>query len=324
METRVPIQHFFDGFRTSHEVNKAHHESALNPRHPHMQGQSQGPDIFFQACEASNPAYDSLIDCFERKAALVEEKTGHRFALYGYDGHPQAENIIVVMGSGAVTCSETAAYLMDKGEKVGVLKVRLFRPWCPQRFLAAMPASVKRVCVLDRTKELGSQGEPLLTEVAATFHLMARHEIIVVGGRYGLGSKEFTPNMVVACYDNLKQIMCAVRQSAIVLPKDTLNPVIMAGMGTGLAPWRAVTQDRIAQKRAGQAVGPCMLFFGARYAKYEYLYREEFEEYIWGCADYAHCLLSRPSSKDPRAAQNRRGWCNYCPDDVARKWTLLR
>jgi len=224
METRVPIQHFFDGFRTSHEVNKiklldydtiksmidwetvkAHHESALNPRHPHMQGQSQGPDIFFQACEASNPAYHHLIECFERKAALVEEKTGHRFALYGYDGHPQAENIIVVMGSGAVTCSETAAYLMDKGEKVGVLKVRLFRPWCPQRFLAAMPASVKRVCVLDRTKEPGSQGEPLLTEVAATFHLMARHEIIVVGGRYGLGSKEFTPNMVVACYENLKR-----------------------------------------------------------------------------------------------------------------------
>eukprot|EP00405_Crypthecodinium_cohnii_P031449 CAMPEP_0206519954 /NCGR_PEP_ID=MMETSP0324_2-20121206/65490_1 /ASSEMBLY_ACC=CAM_ASM_000836 /TAXON_ID=2866 /ORGANISM="Crypthecodinium cohnii, Strain Seligo" /LENGTH=883 /DNA_ID=CAMNT_0054013617 /DNA_START=34 /DNA_END=2681 /DNA_ORIENTATION=+ len=222
MECRVPIQHFFDGFRTSHEVDKiklldydtiksmidwetvkAHHESALNPRHPHMQGQSQGPDIFFQACEAGNSHYESLISCFEKKAALVEEKTGHRFALYGYDGHPEAEYVIVVMGSGAVTCSETAAHLVEKGQKVGVLKVRLFRPWCPKRFLAALPATTKRVCVLDRTKEPGSQGEPLLCEVAATFHIMARHEIICVGGRYGLGSKEFTPNMVVSCYENL-------------------------------------------------------------------------------------------------------------------------
>lgn len=225
MERRVPVQHFFDGFRTSHEVTnvklidyetmkgfidwnavKRHHELALNPRHPHIQGQSQGPDIYFQCVEAANGSYDGLADAFEAKAKLVEEKTGHSFALYAYDGHPEATHAVVVMGSGAVTCSETAAYLVrEKGQKVGVLKVRLFRPWDCQRFAAALPKTVTRLCVLDRTKEPGSQGEPLLTEVAATLHFMAKHEVICVGGRYGLGSKEFTPNMVVSCFQNLFQ-----------------------------------------------------------------------------------------------------------------------
>mmetsp|Transcript_117427 Transcript_117427/g.377184 ORF Transcript_117427/g.377184 Transcript_117427/m.377184 type:complete len:1875 (+) Transcript_117427:88-5712(+) len=224
MERRVPVQHFFDGFRTSHEVNKvklldyetmrsfinwdavkAHHDSALNPRHPHIQGQSQGPDIFFQCVEAGNSAYEGLADAFEEKARLVAEKTGHSFALYGYDGHPEATRVIVVMGSGAITCSETVTHLVQNGEKVGVLKVRLFRPWDHRRFLAALPETATRLCVLDRTKEPGAQGEPLLMEVATTLHLMARHGVICVGGRYGLGSKEFTPNMVVACFENLRQ-----------------------------------------------------------------------------------------------------------------------
>eukprot|EP00913_Durusdinium_trenchii_P026580 g24936.t1 len=214
MERRVPVQHFFDGFRTSHEVNKVrlidynsmkqfinwdavkeHHDLAMNPRHPHVQGTSQGPDIFFQCVEAGNVFYDNLADLFEAKSRLVEQKTGVHYALYAYEGHAEAEYVIVVMGSGAVTCSETAKYLQEKGEKVGVLKVRLFRPWDRTRFMAALPKTTKRVCVLDRTKDWGSQGEPLLLEVSATFQFMSRPDIICIGGRYGLGSKEFTPNM---------------------------------------------------------------------------------------------------------------------------------
>lgn len=224
MERRVPVQHFFDGFRTSHEVNKVrlidynsmkqfinwdavkeHHDLAMNPRHPHVQGTSQGPDIFFQCVEAGNVFYDNLADLFEAKSRLVEQKTGVHYALYAYEGHAEAEYVIVVMGSGAVTCSETAKYLQEKGEKVGVLKVRLFRPWDRTRFMAALPKTTKRVCVLDRTKEQGSQGEPLLLEVSATFQFMSRPDIICIGGRYGLGSKEFTPNMVLSIYENLKK-----------------------------------------------------------------------------------------------------------------------
>ncbi|CAJ1376806.1 unnamed protein product [Effrenium voratum] len=222
MERRVPVQHFFDGFRTSHEVNKVklidyntmksfinwdaikeHHDLAMNPRHPHVQGTSQGPDIFFQCVEAGNSFYDGLADLFEEKGKLIQQKTGLHFALYGYEGHPEAERVVVVMGSAAVTCGETADYLSKKGEKVGVLKVRLFRPWDCSRFLAALPTTTKRICVLDRTKEPGSQGEPLLLEVAATLHASAHSEVVVIGGRYGLGSKEFTPNMVLSVFENL-------------------------------------------------------------------------------------------------------------------------
>ncbi|CAK9002147.1 unnamed protein product [Durusdinium trenchii] len=225
MERRVPVQHFFDGFRTSHEVNKVklidyntmksfinweavkeHHDLAMNPRHPHVQGTSQGPDIFFQCVEAGNTFYDGLADLFEEKGKLVQEKTGLHFALYGYEGHPEAKHVIVVMGSAAVTCGETASFLAKhKGQRVGVLKVRLFRPWDSSRFLAALPTTTERICVLDRTKEQGSQGEPLLLEVASMLHSSAHSEIVVIGGRYGLGSKEFTPNMVLSIYENLAQ-----------------------------------------------------------------------------------------------------------------------
>ena len=223
MERRVPVQHFFDGFRTSHEVNKVklidyntmktfinweavkeHHDLAMNPRHPHVQGTSQGPDIFFQCVEAGNSFYDGLADLFEEKGKMIAEKTGLHFALYGYEGHPEAKHVIVVMGSGAITCGETANFLAKtKGQRVGVLKVRLFRPWDSSRFLAALPKTTERICVLDRTKEQGSQGEPLLLEVTSMLQLSAHNEIVVVGGRYGLGSKEFTPNMVLSIYENL-------------------------------------------------------------------------------------------------------------------------
>eukprot|EP00927_Polykrikos_kofoidii_P046141 TRINITY_DN40337_c0_g1_i1.p1 TRINITY_DN40337_c0_g1~~TRINITY_DN40337_c0_g1_i1.p1 ORF type:complete len:1902 (+),score=402.20 TRINITY_DN40337_c0_g1_i1:435-5708(+) len=224
MERRVPVQHFFDGFRTSHEVDKVtlldyetmkslidwdavrrHHELALNPRHPHIQGQSQGPDIFFQNVEAANSFYDGLADAFEAKQKLLEEKTGKSFALYAYDGHPEATHVLVVMGSAAVTCGETASHMTKEGMRVGVLKVRLFRPWDRDRFLAALPRTVRRMCVLDRCKDPGSQGEPLLLEVSSSLQQAGRHEVVCVGGRYGLGSKEFTPNMVASCFKNLMQ-----------------------------------------------------------------------------------------------------------------------
>lgn len=225
MERRVPVQHFFDGFRTSHEVNKLqlidyetirslidwdkvrlHHDLALNPCHPHIQGTAQGPDIYFQCVESCNSSYEGLADALEAKSAILKEKTGRSFALYAFEGHPEAEHVIVIMGSAATTCGETVTYLArEKKEKVGVLKVRLFRPWDRDRFIAALPASVTRLCVLDRTKEPGSQGEPLLTEVAASLHFSAMHHIMCIGGRYGLGSKEFTPNMVVSCLENLSQ-----------------------------------------------------------------------------------------------------------------------
>eukprot|EP00435_Cladocopium_sp_Y103_P044074 s2861_g12.t1 len=161
---------------------KEHHDLAMNPRHPH----------------AGNSFYDNLADLFEAKSRLVEQKTG-------VHGHPEAEYVIVVMGSGAVTCSETAKYLQEKGEKVGVLKVRLFRPWDRNRFMAALPTTTKRICVLDRTKEQGSQGEPLFLEVSTTLKAMSKPNIVCIGGRYGLGSKEFTPNMVLSVYENLKK-----------------------------------------------------------------------------------------------------------------------
>lgn len=222
MERRVPVQHIFDGFRTSHEMNKVklldyetiagliswesvkkHHDLALHPSHPHIQGTSQGPDVYFQCLEAANFAYEGLADALEAKSKLVGEKTGHNFALYAYEGHPEAENILVVMGSAAVTCSETVRHLNEQGEKVGVLKVRLFRPWATDRFLAALPETAMRVCVLDRTKEPGSQGEPLLMEVLSSLQLAGMRNVICIGGRYGLGSKEFTPRMVLACFKNL-------------------------------------------------------------------------------------------------------------------------
>ena len=231
LRARVPFLHFFDGFRTSHEVSKIHlledddlHElfddqaiadhrrRALTPDRPVLRGTAQNPDTFFQAREACNLFYQRLPGIVQQAMDAFARRTGRSYRLFEYVGHPQAERVIVLMGSGAEMAEETAIHLNGQGEKVGVLKVRLYRPFSPRDFLAALPKSTKRLAVLDRTKEPGAVGEPLYLDVAsvllensqskdAAFALPPR----VVGGRYGLSSKEFTPAMVKAVFDELKK-----------------------------------------------------------------------------------------------------------------------
>ncbi|HJQ26069.1 MAG TPA: pyruvate:ferredoxin (flavodoxin) oxidoreductase [Blastocatellia bacterium] len=229
LESRVPLLHIFDGFRTSHEVVKitkltdaeihavlndelvrAHRERALSPDHPVIRGTAQNPDVFFQSRERSNPFYLAAPFIVEKVMEKFAEATGRRYRLFDYVGAEDAERVIVMMGSGAETAEETVQALVERGEKIGLLKVRLYRPFSSRHLLGALPASTRRIAVLDRTKEPGSAGEPLYQDVvtAITESLMS-HEgrfaglPVVVGGRYGLASKEFTPAMVKAVYDEL-------------------------------------------------------------------------------------------------------------------------
>lgn len=231
LEARIPFVHFFDGFRTSHEVSKIelldesdmqamisddrvieHRIRALSPDNPFIRGTAHNPDVYFQARETVNRFYlkcpDIVQDTMDRFAAL----TGRQYHLYEYYGAPDARRVIVVMGSGAETACETADYLNKQGERVGVLKVRLFRPFDPRRFVEALPPTVRAVAVLDRTKEPGSQGEPLYMDCLSAIHESLSNNWghlaaypAIVGGRFGLSSKEFTPAMVKAVYDNLSE-----------------------------------------------------------------------------------------------------------------------
>ena len=222
IKASVPFLHFFDGFRTSHEVQKiemidyedmrplldmdavrAFRARALNPEHPHQGGTAQNPDIYFQGREAANRYYDAIPDIVQHYMDEVGRLTGRSYHLFDYAGAPDAEDVIVIMGSGADVCEETVNYLNARGAKLGVLKVRLYRPFAADRFVAALPATCRRVAVLDRTKEPGSLGEPLYTDVVAALMEQGRGDVKVIGGRYGLGSKEFTPSMVGAVYENL-------------------------------------------------------------------------------------------------------------------------
>ncbi|GAA0844958.1 pyruvate:ferredoxin (flavodoxin) oxidoreductase [Marinobacter szutsaonensis] len=228
LESRVPVLHFFDGFRTSHEISKitalsdeelqalvphegveAHRNRRMTPDRPVVRGTSQNPDAFFQSREAVNPFYQAFPERLETVMDRFADITGRRYQLFEYVGHPEAERVVMLMGSGAECAHETVEWLMAQGEKVGVLKVRLFRPFATDRFLAALPNTVEHLAVLDRTKEPGAQGEPLLLEVSgALMEAWARGErqILprVIGGRYGLSSREFTPAMVCAVFDELK------------------------------------------------------------------------------------------------------------------------
>ena len=220
----VPFLHFFDGFRTSHEVQKielidyedmdklldrdavkAFRARALNPEHPHQGGTAQNPDIYFQGREAANKYYDAIPDIVQKYMDEVGKLTGRPYHLFDYVGAPDAENVIVIMGSGADVCEEAVNYLNARGNKYGVLKVRLYRPFSMEHFVSAIPASCKRVAVLDRTKEPGSLGEPLYQDVINALVEGGRGDVKVYGGRYGLGSKEFTPSMVNAVYENLEK-----------------------------------------------------------------------------------------------------------------------
>ncbi|UCF12373.1 MAG: pyruvate:ferredoxin (flavodoxin) oxidoreductase [Thermoplasmatales archaeon] len=218
----IPFISFFDGFRSSHEIQKIkvldyydipplvdwkiikrHRERALNPEKPHLRGSAQNPDIYFQVNEAANTFYQAVPKIVEEEMEKVSKLTGRNYHLFDYIGDPEAEHIIIMMGSGAEAAEETVNYLNKRGEKVGLVKVRLFRPFSADHLLRAVPKTVKRIAVLDRTKENGAFGEPLYLDICSVYQ--NRHkDMIIVGGRYGLGSKDFTPTMAKAVFDNLK------------------------------------------------------------------------------------------------------------------------
>ena len=227
LRTRVPFVHFFDGFRTSHELNtvelidddvlrsvvpehlvREHRSRALNPEHPFVRGTAQNPDVYFQARETVNPFYARVPAVVQEVMDEVAVHTGRAYRVAEYTGHPEAERVVVIMGSGGETVRETVTHLVDAGERVGVLQLRLYRPFPADELLAALPATVTQVAVLDRTKEPGSNGEPLYLDVLATLaeaHERGDRATIprVIGGRYGLSSKEFTPGMVAGIFAEL-------------------------------------------------------------------------------------------------------------------------
>ncbi|MDP8219063.1 MAG: pyruvate:ferredoxin (flavodoxin) oxidoreductase [Candidatus Theseobacter exili] len=223
LEARVPFIHFFDGFRTSHEIMKvellseddmyamisedlviAHRQRAMNPEKPVLRGTSQNPDVFFQARETVNPYYSATPGIVQKAMDKFAGITGRQYKLFDYVGDPKAEKIIVQMGSGAEVADETVEYLVNKGEKVGLVKVRLYRPFSGEHFVNALPETVKSVAVLDRTKEPGSLGEPLYLDCCTALSEAGR-DIKVTGGRYGLSSKEYTPAMVKGVFDELSK-----------------------------------------------------------------------------------------------------------------------
>ncbi len=223
LAARIPFLHFFDGFRTSHEISSieslsdddlrdlidddlvaAHRARALSPVRPTIRGTAQNPDVFFQARESVNPYYEDCVRCVQDAMDRFHRRTGRRYRLFDYFGHPQAERVIVMMGSGLGTACETADRLIQDGAKVGVLAVRLYRPFSARHFAQALPESVRSIAVLDRTKEPGSVGEPLFLDVVSALAESDRAcRPHVIGGRYGLASKEFTPAMAKAVFEEL-------------------------------------------------------------------------------------------------------------------------
>lgn len=228
LKGRVPILHFFDGFRTSHELNvvekisfddmrkylpcefiSQHRKRALNPENPVIRGTAQNPDVFFQSREAINKFYNAMPDVFKEAFKEFEKLSGRRYDLFEYIGANDADRVIVIMGSGCDVVEETVKYLNKEGEKVGLIKVRVYRPFSVDDFLSVIPQTVRRIAVMDRTKEPGAGGEPLYLDVvdAITKGFMSgkiKSMPIIIGGRYGLGSKEFNPAMAKAVFDNLK------------------------------------------------------------------------------------------------------------------------
>ena len=220
---RMPFLHFFDGFRTSHEIQKiealdyeelrplvdmdalrAFRRNSLNPEHPATRGTTVNPDIFFQCREACNEKVSSIPEAVEHYMAEISKLTGREYKLFNYYGAPDAERVIVLMGSVAETAKEAIDYLTARGEKVGLLNVHLYRPFAADKFLAAIPATCRKLAVLDRTKEPGAMGEPLYQDICSVYKELGS-DIVIVGGRYGLSSKDTTPGQIIAVLDNLKQ-----------------------------------------------------------------------------------------------------------------------
>ena len=224
LEGRVPFLHFFDGFRTSHEIAKieqltdddlrtmvdddlvrAHRARALSPDHPKLRGSAQNPDVFFQARETINPFYSKIPGIVQKSMDKFAKLTGRAYHLFDYVGAPDAEHVVIIMASGGETAEATARYLVAKGEKVGVVRVRLYRPFDNAAFIKSLPKTVKSIAVMDRTKEPGAAGEPLYLDISNALAEEGRQDIKIIGGRYGLSSKEFTPAMVKAIFDELKK-----------------------------------------------------------------------------------------------------------------------
>jgi len=229
LESRIPFVHFFDGFRTSHEVAKVeqlavedlqamisddlvrrHRESALSPDHPFIRGTAQNPDVYFQAREAANSFYLAAPTIVQNAMDKFAALTGRQYKLFEYVGAPDAEQVLVLMGSGAEVAQEAVDHLNRRGAKFGVLKVRLYRPFSLEHFIHALPPTVEAIAVLDRTKEPGAVGEPLYLDVVTALseaESQSTHLVQpmprVIGGRYGLSSKEFTPAMVKGVFDEL-------------------------------------------------------------------------------------------------------------------------
>lgn len=223
IDQRMAFLHFFDGFRTSHEIQKiealdyedlrplvnmdslkAFRKHALNPEHPATRGTTVNPDIFFQCREACNTKVAAIPDAVEHYMNEIGKITGRPHKLFDYYGAEDAERVIILMGSGAETATEAVDFLLSKGEKIGMINVHLYRPFSPKHFFQALPKSVKKIAVLDRTKEPGAMGEPLYQDVCSIFKEIGS-DIPIVGGRYGLSSKDTTPGQIVSVFENLKQ-----------------------------------------------------------------------------------------------------------------------
>ena len=224
IEGKVPFINFFDGFRTSHEISKIEkwdyadlkemcnmkaveefRAHALNPEHPAMRGSHENGDVFFQHREACNSVYDELPAVVEKYMKKVNDKLGTNYGLFNYYGAEDADRVIIAMGSVCDVAEEVIDYLDAMGQKVGLVKVRLYRPWSPKALLKVLPKSVKKIAVLDRTKEPGSLGEPLYLDVAATLREAGMNDVVITGGRYGLGSKDTPPSSIFAVYKELEK-----------------------------------------------------------------------------------------------------------------------
>ncbi len=250
---RVPFLNFFDGFRTSHEIRKVavwdnetleemldkeavknFRKRALNPHHPVLRGSAQNPDIFFQAREASNPYYNAVPSIVEEYMNKVNEKIGTDYKLFNYYGDENAEQIIIAMGSVNDTIEETIDYLNSKGYKLGLVKVRLYRPFCAERLIEAIPETVKKITVLDRTKEAGAYGEPLYLDVLSALKDTKFNNIPVFSGRYGLASKDTTPAQIKAVFDNTskKKFTVGINDDVTYLSLEVGKPLDSASKGT--------------------------------------------------------------------------------------------
>ena len=271
LRSRVPFLHFFDGFRTSHELQKIeelsydqlhqmidddlvaeHRARGLSPEKPAIRGTAQNPDTYFQGREGVNKYYEAVAAIVQKEMEKFAKMTGRVYNIFDYYGAKDAEKVIIIMGSGADTVEETIDYLNSKGEKTGMVKVRLFRPFDAKLFVKALPASVKSIAVLDRTKEPGSLGEPLYQDVqTAIAEMIAAGELksspLVLGGRYGLGSKEFTPSMVKAVFDNLSgkkiaNFIVGIHDDVLgksldydphfFIPEEGMNEALFYGLGS--------------------------------------------------------------------------------------------